>query len=81
MNKSKEILKQLKQAKSVFEKWGLDTFIIAVNSLENFIRVLSKYDNIDKIPEEVEKNLLEVLRTSYMLDGRLTTEILKGNLS
>ena len=68
-------LKKLEDTKTVFEKWGFDTFVIAVNSVDSFIRALNKYNNLEEIPEEVEKLLLKVLGTSYYLDGKLTEEI------
>jgi len=70
-------LKALEGEKRIFEKWNLDRFIIAVNSLENFIRGLkkSRYESLEEIPEDVEQHLLQVLHTSYILDGVLTGEI------
>lgn len=68
-------LKAFEGEKRIFEKWNLDTFIIAVNSLENFIRGLSRYKSLEEIPEDVEQLLLQVLHTAYILDGVLTEEI------
>ena len=52
-----------------------DTFVIAVGSLDIFIRGINKYNSLEKIPEEVEEQLLQVLKPSHILDGRLTEEI------
>ena len=68
-------LEALRKAKKVFEKWHLTTFVMAVNSLENFIYGLSNYKSLDEIPEEVEKQLLQVLASLFVLDGKLTQEI------
>jgi tetratricopeptide (TPR) repeat protein/predicted amidohydrolase len=68
-------LKAFEGEKRIFEKWNLDTFIIAINSLENFIRGLSRYKSLEEIPEDVEQFLLQVLHASYILDGVLTGEI------
>lgn len=78
MNNIQDILNKLSYAKEVFEKWDLDTYILAVSSLETFIRVLNKYDDLDKVPSKVEKSLLQMLKISSIIDGELTEDIIKG---
>ena len=68
-------LKKLEDAKRVFKDWKLNTFVMALNSLDNFIYGLGKYKSLEGIPEAEEKFLLQVLRISYILDGKLTDEI------
>lgn len=68
-------LAALRKAKKIFEKWHLTMFIVAVNSLENFIYGLSGYKSLGEIPEETEKHLLQVLASIFVLDGKLTDEI------
>ena len=66
----------LRKAVRIFEIWELDSFVVAVSSLDTFIRFLSKYPSFDKIPKNIEKYLLRgVLGASYILDGELTEEI------
>ncbi len=68
-------LEKLEDAKRVFKEWKLNTFVMALNSLDNFIYGLGKYKSLEGIPEAEEKFLLQVLRISYILDGKLTDEI------
>ena len=68
-------LKELENTKKVFEKWGFVTFVIAVNSLDTFIRWVNRYNNLKEIPKGEEEFLLRMLSTSYVLDGKLTEEI------
>jgi tetratricopeptide (TPR) repeat protein/predicted amidohydrolase len=72
-------LKKLREAKDVFIKWDIEAFVIAVNALDTFIRLLSKYKSLNEIPKEKEEFLLRVLSPSYILDGNLTHEIFKGS--
>jgi predicted amidohydrolase len=78
MKKLQTIFEQLDYAKKIFEKWNLNTFIIAIGSLETFIHVLNKYDSIKEIPPDVEEKLLQILRISSIFDGELTEKIVKG---
>jgi len=71
-------LKELRHAQDVFEEWDLNTFSMAVGSLTVFIQGINRYRglrDISKIPKEVEDYLLQFLRASYVLDGKLTEEI------
>ena len=68
-------LEELGDTKKIFEKWGFDTFITAVNSLDTFIRRLNKYTSLKEITKDREKRLLQALRLLYVLDGELTEEI------
>ncbi|MGA9049225.1 MAG: tetratricopeptide repeat protein [Dehalococcoidia bacterium] len=67
---------KLGNAKTVFDKWGLDTFVIAASSIDTFSRLLKKYKSLTEIPTDKEEYLLRgVLGASYILDGELTKEI------
>jgi tetratricopeptide (TPR) repeat protein/predicted amidohydrolase len=65
----------LNTARSVFEKLQFNTSVAAVNTLDNFTRVIKKYESIEMIPEPDEKFLLRLLETLYVLDGVLTRKI------
>lgn len=65
----------LKNARNVFEKWKLDDYIIAINSLDTFIRYLYKYKSLDDVPADVESVLLFSLKDLCVLDGELTGDI------
>jgi|GEM_PF-2091819 len=66
----------LDKAKIIFEKWKLDSFVMAVDSINTFSRLISKYPGIDKIPRENEEYIFNnVLSASYILDGELTDKI------
>jgi tetratricopeptide (TPR) repeat protein/predicted amidohydrolase len=68
--------KRLDESKLVFEKWDLYDYIIAVNSLDSFIRYSHKvYKKFDGIPSEEEPVVLSLLRNIYVLDGNLTKDI------
>ena len=68
-------LEALDRARKIFEKRGFETSVVAVNSLDNFIRGMSKHKNLEEIPEDVVNILLQVLQSSHILDGALTREI------
>jgi len=68
-------LDELEEAKSVFKKWGFETFIIAANSIDTFVRFLDRYDTLEGIPKKHEEFLLRLLSPSYILNGKLTEEI------
>ncbi len=75
---------ELQEARNTFKKWNLENFIIAVNSIEIFFQKIRKYDSIEEIPEEEQKDLLVSLRNIQILDGILTSELsskIKGRLS
>ncbi len=73
--KKKIDFNMLNYARKVFEKWDLEPFVFAVNSLDTFVRRLDKYGNIDEVPEQLEAPLLQVLSAAHLLDGVLTKEI------
>lgn len=66
---------QLLNAKSIFEKWGLIDYIVAINSLDSFIMYLQNYKSIKDIPPSMEQRLLIILKNLHILDGKLTQEI------
>ena len=68
-------LSKLRDTEGVFEDWNLDTFATAVNFLTAFIYGLKRYKSFEEINRKVESQLLQVLRTSNVLDGELTKEI------
>ena len=68
-------LNKLRDTEGVFEDWNLDTFATAVNFLIAFIYGLKKYKSFEEINRKVESQLLQVLKTSNVLDGELTEEI------
>jgi tetratricopeptide (TPR) repeat protein/predicted amidohydrolase len=68
-------LEKLEAAKKVFEKWSDLEGVVAVNSLDNFIRLLGQYESFEKIPKEKEGYLLIVLGGTLALDGDLTGKI------
>ena len=71
-------LEALDKARSVFEKRGFWISVIAVNSLENFVRTMNEFNNLGDVPEDVAEALLQVLQSSRILDGVLTREIPLG---
>ncbi len=66
---------RLNTARATFEKLRFDTSVVAVNSLENFIRVLNRYEKLEGIPQNDQDFLLHSLKTLYVLDGLLTGKI------
>ena len=68
-------LNKLDKTKDVFASWRLYTFLFAVNCIDTFVRILSRYENIEKIPKEQEKYALHILTSSTVLDGDLSDEI------
>jgi tetratricopeptide (TPR) repeat protein len=72
LNFKKVDLKKLEKSKRIFDKWGFDTLISAVNSIDTVIRYLMKYNSIESIPKGLEKRLLNLLSNIYDLDGILT---------
>jgi hypothetical protein len=68
-------LQELEKSKRIFERWGFNIFVIAVNSLENFILSLNNYKSLEEIPEELTESLLRGLNTASVLDGILTDKM------
>jgi len=68
-------LEEIQIAKKVFSRWNLDNFIIASNSLENFSRIVSKFNSIEEIPKNKERKLLNLLKNFQYFDGILTQEL------
>ena len=66
---------KLAVAKKTFEKLGFNTSVIAVNSLDTIIRVLSKHRNIEDVSESIQDSLLNELKNLYVLAGVLTEKI------
>ena len=71
-------LKDLSETKSIFEKWNLYEYIIVVNSLDSFVRILGKYDGFENIPKDKELLLLSLLNKFNVLDGKFTRTIVSG---
>ncbi len=72
-------LRPLRKSEKVFVSWNLNTFADAVHFLIAFIEALRKrYNSIDEINEISERQLLQALKTSFVLNGELSEEILKG---
>ena len=78
LNFEKVNLEILRETEQVFENWKLNTLATAVSFLSAFIRALERYNNLEKISQDAEEHLLQSLRTSYVLNGKLTEEIFKG---
>ena len=69
-------LNKLQKTKEVFKKWNYITLTLAVNSLEFFIKSISKYKNLEEINKKEEKYFLDFLKaSSYILDGDFTERI------
>ena len=66
----------LNKAQYIFNKWELNSFAVAVNSINLLMRFLKKYPNLNEIPEKKEKYIFEsILKSSQLLNGELTEEI------
>ncbi|MFO8109817.1 MAG: tetratricopeptide repeat protein [Thermoplasmata archaeon] len=78
LNFRKTSFEELDDARSVFRESGHVNFIRAVNSLENFVHTLKKYEDVEEIPDFEEKILLQDLKISQALNGELTEELIKA---
>ncbi len=76
---SKTNLKELQKARNILKRAGILGSLLAVNALENFITLLeqenAEYGGIERIPKEVEINLLKYLKMTSGLDGVLSRHI------
>lgn len=67
---------KLNKTRATFEKWSLDSYLVAIDSIDSLFRVLKKYDSIDAIPPEDEKTIFaSILGPAIMVDGELTQDI------
>ncbi len=69
-------LKLLEKSKNVFNEWNLNSFIIAVNSLENFYLKIKEFNTLEDITSDTEKRLLLLLKNIHFLNGDLSSVIL-----
>ena len=68
-------INKLAYAEALFEEWGFKETAIAVASLNVFIQVISKYSSLKDVSKNVETYLLELIRITHVLNGKLTEEI------
>ncbi len=68
-------IKDFQYVKGIFNKWNLDPFNIALDSIELFFQKIKKYNSIEEISEEDENELLKSLTNIQIFDGNLTLEI------
>lgn len=68
-------INKLAYAEALFEEWGFKESAIAVASLNVFIQVISKYSSLKDVSKNVETYLLELIRITHVLNGKLTEEI------
>lgn len=68
-------MNKLAYAEALFEEWGFKEAAIAVASLIVFIQVISKYSSLNDVSKNVEAYLLELVRITHVLNGKLTEEI------
>ncbi len=84
LNFNKVDVNELQETKNIFEKWRLENFVIAGNSLDSFYYIIKNFKSLEEIPQEKEKALINILSPIKLLDGNLTEALstkIKGKSS